>query len=469
MINRFNSYLGGQFEKRLALYEKTLRKKSSINFHNKFYAECYEKGKLDNLSVWLMLFNYYPSKQICFEPDDNNNMMGRLAKKLQMGKSTFQKKIQSLIKDGYITKHQIINDNGSYLLELNSNETLDKKLGVSNTTLFIDINKLKKYSNVKYFLKQIPVFTNIKRQENNRKLHQHFGRLRIRLDNGELLDSGEFKSLKRYEKGQNKLDKNKKCDGTQYANLSLNGICRITGTKSQTTAQRYKKFLKTHKMLHEYRRTEVLMQVESKDHFNYLKFEKKSIPKHALLTKNNKVFIYKSNVMFPLYNQEYLDLMDEYFDLYLYDYVNETITNRNFTRDEIKVANALIEGDKSYNVICNDKKELEQAERLRRMTNYLIDGGDPKEIRIYLTNRTRIGENKFEYDQRLSIPDEVGYFDYDILSIKPGFGVNLKVYDKKIVNDVNSTKEDCPNDDSYSSVFLEDLAEANLSLDFTRF
>lgn len=434
MFNRFNKYPGGTFIKRLELYERSLKKKESINFHNKFYSELYEKGKLDNLAVWLMLFHYYPSKQIHFDVDNNNKQMEKLAKKLQMGKSTFQKKIHSLIKDGYITKHDILDRrgniyNGEYLLELNGNKVLDDKLGVSNTTLFIDITKLKKYSNVKYFLKQIPIFSNIKRQEANRKIHQHFSRLRIKLDDGELLDNGEYKSLRRYEKRQSKLDKKQRCDGTQYANLSLDGICRITGTKSKTTAQRYKKYLKTEKMLHEYRRTEVLMQVESKDHFNYLKFEEKSIPKHALLTKTNKVFVYKSNVMFPLYNQEYLDLMDEYFDLNLRDYVNQNITSRNFTRDEIKLANAFVDGDKSYNIVCSDKKEMEKAERLRRMVNFIVDGGDPKEIKVYLTNMKRIGEDNFEYDHTLSIPDQVGYYDYKILNIKPGFGVDLKIYE----------------------------------------
>lgn len=465
MINRFNKKPGGTFEKRLELYHQSLRKKSSINFHNKFYSELYEKGKLDNLAVWLMLFHYHPEKRIHFEPDDNNNKMGRLANKLQMGKSTFQKKIHSLIKDGYITKHLLFEKDGTrlegeYLLELNSNKVLDNKIGISNTSLFIDITKLKKYSNVKYFLKQIPIFSNIKRQESNRKLHLHFGKLRIKLDDGELLDNGEYKSLKRYEKSQSKLKKKQRCDGTQYANLSLKGICRITGTKSQTTAQRYKKFLKTNEMLHEYRRTEVLMKVESKDHFNYLKFDKKSIPKHSLLTKNNKVFVYKSNVMFPLYNQEYLDLMDEYFDLNLRDYVNDTITNRNFTRDEVKVANALIDGYKSYNIVCSDKKEIEMAERLRRMTNFIIDGGDQKEIRVYLTNRKRIGENKFEYDHTFSIPDEVGFSDYKILNIKPGFDVNLKVYDDKHFPSKDSS------DTIGSTCFsLKGPALANLSLD----
>lgn len=425
-------YKGTMQRRSREIWEMQNRKKT-INIHNKFYSALYEEGRIDELAVWLMLQYYYPNKRIWVEKDDAVKHMNWIAGKLNMGKSTFKSVLAKLINNGLIEKHVFAYQDRGYILILNSKKVLDEKFGASLCKLFIDIWKLDKYSRVKYFLKQIPLLSNLKRQGQLKSYHEYFGRLRKGISSGEKISSDDIRALKRYENKMKDKSKKEKYICGSVANLSLSGICRVTDKKSHTTALRYKKFLKDNMYVQEYHRTKILREVESKEHFYYLKFEKKSIPKHALLTKDNKAFVYLSSALFPLYNADLFDQMIDYYEENLEGYVDRCITNRNQTSDLIRqsaIAEAAnrIHG-KTFDMTISDPSidegEINKGYVIRDLINYVKNGGDLKEVRVYAENRKRLGEDDFTYTYKTSIPKLQKEKDFGIVKITKDDGITL--------------------------------------------
>lgn len=319
------------------------KKKDTTNFHNKLFTDAYENNWLEALAVYLMIFYRYPGKIIRFPKEKKQETLQNLAKELGISKNTLIAKLKVLEKNGLV---EILP--GKYSLHsaliLASNKDITKKYNCNKFGLYVNLFNVGTYKDLKYFLKNIPVLSNLKAQKERVIQFEHFSKLRQDLDDGVFIEYSDMKALMRYEKKLSGLTKKKKNVKGDLPNLSLSGICKVTNRKSNTTSLRYKKFLIGSKVIATYNRTEALCQVESKEHYEYLK-EIKKIPKYALHSVRSEIaYVKKSSLLFVTTDSWSMKTMDWYFKEHLFDYVEQKISNDNCFKDVLRAGYKISRG-----------------------------------------------------------------------------------------------------------------------------
>lgn len=319
-------------------------KKTTIVFHNKLYTDAYKNNWTDALSVYLMLFDCFPNKRITIWRDSKKEFLESLCSEMGLCKNTLLSKIDILIKKKLIFKEWIsdeIKNREADIYVLASNRKISERYNCKKFELFYDRNKYNKYKELKQFLRSIPLLSNLSKQKEEVVLHEHFSTLRKDIDEGYFVSHEDFHSLWRYEKKQAAKQKRSKFKNTvkgDLPNLSLKGIAKKINRSSSTTAFKYKKALMDKKILAQYKRTEVIGSAESKEHFDYMKRYQRSIPEHAILTRSNKICIYKSSLLFTVTDRWSAEKMDEYFNSNLSDYWSNETCSTNLITDSLKLA-----------------------------------------------------------------------------------------------------------------------------------
>jgi hypothetical protein len=408
-----NSKIKSKFIDDLRAINRTKYKKDTTNLHNKMYSFFYEKNRLDLLSVYLLLFQRYPTKRFYINNLDKRWYMDKLAKDFGMGRSTLEKKIKDLIEIGVMSSGLIDKNNYNnqkYVYSLASNKELDEKFGkCKKNPLFLNLYKYSTYGSVKKFLITIPILSNLNRQSRKVDTYQESqniekGNPNFRRNRHVALKKQKLKDRKRCSISAKKISQ-----GTAM-NLSHNGICRVVNKKSPTTAAKYKKFLRENLEIYEYKRTKIICNVESREHFYYLKDEGK-IPNHALLSNDNKAFVKLSNIIFPSYNPDFIKARDVYYEKHLMAYVESRITDRNITRDNITIAKHLYDKMEGKDMVVDVKDlydydyDVNHIDIHNKIVNHMLAGGDMDKIRIFATNPKRISHDNFIYDMKVSVPE----------------------------------------------------------------
>lgn len=337
-------------------------KKNTTVFHNKMFTDAYENNWLEAFAIYLMIFKRYPNKQILFEKDGKNKQLQIIAQDLGVSKNTLISKIKVLQKQGLVKcfDYKIGKTITSSIIKLASNKQISEKYNCLKFGLYINMNNVDTYKKIKYFLKNIPFLSNLNDQKDRCKYHSYFSTLRqeINSDMCDYVDPKTYKALLRYERSMKCKPKSKVKNAGLLPNLSLKGIARVTNRKSNTTAVRYKNFLVDNKVVATYKRSRQLCKVESKEHFEYLKYEARSIPKHALYSKQSKIaYVYDSSLFFVTTDKWSMEEMDWYYDNNIKKYVEQTITERNAFKDTLRNAMRYVAG-----VLTQDhRKELVAA------------------------------------------------------------------------------------------------------------
>lgn len=314
------------------------KEKKTTVFHNKMYTDAYKNNWLDALAIWLMLFKKYPNKKLYFVNDQKNKQLQELSTELGVSKNTLISKMKILKLKGFLkyidfSSHK---ENPGTLVMLSSNEDIINMYKCRNFGLYVNMNNVNTYKDLKYFLKQIPILSNLISQKNKASKHIYFSTLRQELNSGAFVDHKEHKALCKYEKSLQQKKKLKVKNKGTLPNLSLKGICRVTGRRSSTTSLKYKNFLISKKVIAQYNRTRIICDVESRAHFDYLKYQKNSIPKHSLYSKDNNIaYVFDSSLLFITSDKWSMEAMDQYYDQNLKKYVEDSISQRNCFLDMI--------------------------------------------------------------------------------------------------------------------------------------
>jgi len=318
-------------------------KKNTTVFHNKMFTDAYENNWLEALAIYLMIFKRCPNKYIDFKHEQKNQQLQIIAHELGVSKNTLISKIKVLQQKGFITFKEVFFRSKvvGTRMYLASNKEISEKYNCLKFGLYINMNNVDTYKKIKYFLKNIPFLSNLNDQKDRCKYHSYFSTLReeINSDMCDYVDPKTYKALLKYESSMKCKPKSKVKNAGLLPNLSLKGIARVTNRKSNTTAQRYKNFLVDNKVVATYKRSQQLCKVESKEHFEYLKYEARSIPKHALYSKQSKIaYVYDSSLFFVTSDKWSMESMDDYYDNNLKSYVEQTITERNAFKDTLRNA-----------------------------------------------------------------------------------------------------------------------------------
>lgn len=315
--------------------------KNTTVFHNKMFTDAYENNWLDALAIYLMLFKRCPNKYIDFKNEQKNQQLQIIAQELGISKNTLISKIKILQQKGFITSKEVFFRSKvvGTRMYLASNKEISEKYNCLKFGLYINMNNVDAYKKIKYFLKNIPFLSNLNDQKDRCKYHEYFSNIRQEIDLNGSVDYKSYKALLKYEKSMKSLPKSKVENKGLLPNLSLKGIARVTNRKSNTTAQRYKNFLVDNKVVATYKRSRELCKVESREHFEYLKHEARSIPKHALYSKQSKIaYVYDSSLFFVTTDKWSMESMDDYYDNNVKKYVEDIISVRNVFLDTLRNA-----------------------------------------------------------------------------------------------------------------------------------
>ncbi len=333
-----------QYKSGLLIDAWNYNEKHTTVFHNKMFTDAYQNNWLEAFAIYLMLFKRCPNKYIDFKHEQKNQQLQIIAQELGVSKNTLISKIKVLQQKGLITFQEVFFRSKvvGTRMYLASNKEISDKYNCLKFGLYINMNNVDTYKKIKYFLKNIPFLSNLNDQKERCKYHEYFSTLRQEIDlngNSANVDYKAYKALLKYERSMKTLPKSKVKNKGLLPNLSLKGISRVTNRKSNTTAQRYKNFLVDNKVVATYRRSRELCKVESREHFEYLKFESRSIPKHAIYSKQSKIaYVYDSSLFFVTTDKWSMEEMDWYYDNNLKSYVEKTITERNAFKDTLRNA-----------------------------------------------------------------------------------------------------------------------------------
>lgn len=318
-------------------------KKNTTVFHNKMFTDAYENNWIEALAIYLMIFKMCPNKYIDFKHEQKNQQLQIIAQELGVSKNTLISKIKILQQKGLITFQEVFFRSKvvGTRMYLASNKEISKKYDCLKFGLYINMNNVNTYKKIKYFLKNIPFLSNLNDQKDRCKYHSYFSTLRQEINSGvcSYVDTKTYKALLKYKSSMKCKPKSKVKNAGLLPNLSLKGIARVTNRKSNNTAQRYKNFLVDNNVVATYKRSRELCKVESREHFEYLKHEAKSIPKHAIYSKQSKIaYVYDSSLFFVTSDKWSMEEMDWYYDNNLKEYVEQTITERNAFKDTLRNA-----------------------------------------------------------------------------------------------------------------------------------
>lgn len=392
-----------QYKSGLLIDAWNYNEKHTTVFHNKMFTDAYENNWLDALAIYLMIFKRCPNKYIDFKHEQKNQQLQIIAHELGVSKNTLISKIKVLQQKGFITFKEVFFRSKvvGTRMYLASNKEISEKYNCLKFGLYINMNNVDTYKKIKYFLKNIPFLSNLNDQKERCKYHEYFSNIRQEIDLNGSVDYDSYKALLKYEKSMKSLSKSKVKNKGLLPNLSLKGIARVTNRKSNTTAVRYKNFLVDNKVVATYKRSRQLCKVESKEHFEYLKYEARSIPKHALYSKQSKIaYVYDSSLFFVTTDKWSMEEMDWYYDNNIKKYVEQTITERNAFKDTLRNAMRYVAG-----VLTQDhRKELVGAHGYNadhvsmRMAELLSQGytnGDlVNNSSIQYNHTTRIGRGR---------------------------------------------------------------------------
>jgi DNA-binding Lrp family transcriptional regulator len=370
-IDSQRQYLTGGVEDMIP----TIGGKQTTTFHNKMFTDAFDNNWLDALAIYLMLFRRYDNKQITFLNEQKNKQLQSIATDLGVSKNTLISKIKILKEKGIIKSIDIkigrtIIGNRLYLI---SNEEICTKYKCRKFGLYVNLNNVNTYKKLKYFLKNIPFLSNLSVQKNRCQQHSYFSTLRQKVKNNEVIEYSEYKALMKYERSLERISKAKVKNKGVAPNLSLKGIARVTGRKSSTTAFRYKNVLVDTKVIACHRRTKKLCDVESKEHFEYLKHTAKKIPKHAIMSVNHKLaYVYEPSLFYITTDKWSMEKMDEHYYTNLNQYVENKISNENAFKDILRTAVWINDGrinsdDCKRMINTHGKHSLDAAKKVSEM------------------------------------------------------------------------------------------------------
>jgi hypothetical protein len=226
---------------------------------------------------WLVSLSYYIHLSFKFK-----NKQFTLKQINHINHKTLYKHLNILIEKGLCIK---VND--KYILT--SNDTLkvmyrnsqEEKLNIpAKLKLFIQGDKiLNNINSIKYFLKTIPLISNLYAQQKKELIKDKFRKIKHRLDKGYFIPIKEFKSYQKFIK-KNKTEKTK-------IQISIKGTKKALKLGSEHTAVKYRKLIQKFKVTKNKRNIEVIEKNSTFEmYINIYRFDSKLRYKKGTIYKD---------------------------------------------------------------------------------------------------------------------------------------------------------------------------------------
>ena len=201
-----------------------------------------------------------------------------------------------MMKIGFITKGKY--KNGTFW-DIKSLKVLRSENGIKNPgkTYYWDSNNISTYSELKMFLKVLPILSNINLQAKIVKRHHY---LRKKVGSFLYKNSSKFR--------RNVDDELSKIQVKQAVNLAIKSIVDIIGCNSIQTAQTYKNFLVNKGLIQSKMREYLIAEYpDYETAINVYKYQ--SFEGIVLVKKNGAIVRRKSCTIIPNYDKEMVGIM----------------------------------------------------------------------------------------------------------------------------------------------------------------
>lgn len=274
-----------------------LPKKNNVYFDYWMIEKARKDNKTHYFAVYLMILKMFPHRKVFLDKTvyagdfftDVGIECGVLAHQVRSA-------ISYMMKIGFITKGKY--KNGTFW-DIKSLKVLRSENGIKNPgkTYYWDSNNISTYSELKMFLKVLPILSNINLQAKIVKRHHY---LRKKVGSFLYKNSSKFR--------RNVDDELSKIQVKQAVNLAIKSIVDIIGCNSIQTAQTYKNFLVNKGLIQSKMREYLIAEYpDYETAINVYKYQ--SFEGIVLVKKNGAIVRRKSCTIIPNYDKEMVGIM----------------------------------------------------------------------------------------------------------------------------------------------------------------
>lgn len=323
------------------------------------YADAFDNKWTLSLAFFLRLQLLKENKQFYTHGDKKKKVMDFISRSIHMSKSSVYNHLSILESKGLVIKSK----NG---FRLASRKEISEIFKDKKRKLYIPVH-VRSLREIKNILKLIPVFSNLKSQEKVLAERQHL--CTIKSD----IDSGKFVSKKDFRKYKKSLDKKKVEVNDPDVNLSLIGIAKMMGCRSENTGLKYKNIAIEKDLILSEKRSDYYGKVESKKEF-YTRKELGDYPETSFISKSLRVYAMRSCRITPKYKMDGYNRfhISDFFDQISqahYDLMKKENPNYKYTREEIRkdlfIKNFGLTSYKENKKLINAEKRKERRKERR--------------------------------------------------------------------------------------------------------